>query len=243
VSQRQFFTTAVVAQRRIGGLPFGTALEHRDTMVNQIAFTQRAALAALLVTILEGQQRPAVAAEPASVRRPRLDLSIGAEVVQTLSVPPDTRNDNIGSGAVIIGCSLDARVRSIVFGVNADAAATLNQGERFLGAHAGYARDSDSLELAIVPEAGAHFVTGLGEGFLTDSDSPSATLPYAGMKVGGLVRRGAGRPGFGVWLFMRADLARRTVVAHTSVFTDREDIAYTVGGASFGIAYRMQLGN
>ena len=172
----------------------------------------------------------------------RLDLSIGFAALDTLTAPPGTLSDNIGSGALALGCALDGRVGPVVFGANADAAATFNQSERFLGGHAGYARDLGSEELAIVPEAGVHLVTGLGRGFLTESDSPSATLPYAGLRLGMLHRRGPGRPDFGVWFFVRADLARRTVVAHTTVFTDHHDIAYDVGGTAFGVSFRAQLG-
>jgi hypothetical protein len=173
----------------------------------------------------------------------RLDLSIGFASLSTLTVPPGTLDDNVGSGALTVGCSLDGRVGPVVIGANADAVPTFNQTEEFLGAHAGYLHSHDSEELAVVPEAGAHFVTGLGRGFLTESDSPSATLPYAGLKVGWLHVRGTGRPDFGLWLFMRADLAHRTVVANLTRFTDHQTIPYDVGGTVFGVAFRTQFGH
>jgi hypothetical protein len=202
-----------------------------------------AALALLLIATLAGRRGQAAEPEARSPRTGlRLDLSIGFAALDTLSVPPGTPNDNIGSGAPIIGCALDGRIGPVVVGASADVAPTFNQSERFLGVHAGYAQDRGSEELDVIPEVGAHFVTGLGRGFLTESDSPSATLPYAGLRVGMLHRRGTAGLGLGFWLFMRADLAHRTVVAHTTAFTDHTDIAYDVGGMMFGAAFRAQIG-
>ena len=64
--------------------------------------------------------------------------------------------------------------------------------------------------MTLLAELGAHFV---GGGLISSVSMPTATLPYAGLRLGMGSGNHRGHGDWGVWLYGRADLARETVVA------------------------------
>jgi hypothetical protein len=172
----------------------------------------------------------------------RFELDAGYTVLQSMRVTSQGSSDEIARGGPTFGFVVDGRAGALVAGVHGDATLTLNQNEYFAGAHGGAVFRRGAKELAVVPEVGAHHVTGIGGGILISSDAPDVTLPYAGLKVGLLGLRGPGRANLGLWAFARADLGSTLVIAHQRVFTDQHDLQYKVGGFAGGLAFRLAFG-
>jgi hypothetical protein len=177
----------------------------------------------------------------------QIDAAVGVAVLSTMRGASGPSADDAGGLALTLGCAVGGRAGAFAGGVNVDAVTTVfDQNEFYGGAHAGYVHVAThrATEWSVLPEAGVHLVTNIGNGLFDSASSPRVRLPYAGLRLGYLRERGPRRADFGLWLFLRADLARQTVVAQTtSIFGAKESVSYDVGGLATGVAFRAQFGD
>jgi len=172
------------------------------------------------------------------------EVSLGGAYLASASQGPDSTDPGHQPSPAGLAVSLLVRVRRdcLVAGLGGEKVITLfSHGESFLGAHAGLALGNESAQWDILAEGGVHFVNELGSGLLTHTDAPTVALPYAGVRFGGVTRRGSG-PNPGFWIFARFDLARTATVAHLEIIDQRETITYDVGGHTVGIVARFVFG-
>jgi hypothetical protein len=172
----------------------------------------------------------------------RTDVSVGGAVLHSFARPNGEFVDNVGVG---VGLLVDGRIGHGLFGVSADATATIyNQRELFAGVNFGFVSDSDA-EVTVLAEVGAHVLRDVGRDAFVEVDTPVVLLPAAGLRVGLDRRRGPGHLDFGFWVFARADIGRQSVnvVGTSCAFgCPNAEGLYRVGGLSGGAAFRIVFG-
>jgi len=136
----------------------------------------------------------------------------------------------------------------LAVGLGADVALPIeDESNAFVGVLGGLVFREPRLTVHVLGEYGAHYVDDIGRSLLLSSDSnfPSATLPYVGARFGLDFHLGGARVfSLGLWGIARADRGHRHVLFsaedQVSLFggtTQDED--YEVGGASTALGVRF----